>query len=180
MKSIKELDFCLVEIIGERVLLRPISDDYCDDIFREFTREITQFMFPASPTDISQVKSFIEISEVGMKNKTDLVLVITDINNNEFLGVCGLHGRKTPDEPELGVWLKKSAHSQQFGREAIVHLDNWAKNNIVFNFLIYPVDKDNTPSRKIAEFLGGQVFREDTRTSMSGIVLNEVVYKIIR
>jgi len=113
-----------------------------------------------------------------MENKTDLVLVITDIKNGEFLGVCGLHGSKQPSEPELGIWLKKNAHSKHFGRETIKYLVKWIKENIIFNFLVYPVDKENIPSRKIAEYLGGKIFREETKESMSGTVLNEVAYRL--
>ena len=48
----------------------------------------------------------------------------------------------------------------------------------MFNYLVYPVDKENIPSRKIAECLDGKIFREETRVSMSGLVLNEVAYRI--
>ncbi len=60
METKNNFDFNIVEIGGERVLLRPISFDFCDDIFREFTSEITQYMFPASPAELSQVKSFVQ------------------------------------------------------------------------------------------------------------------------
>ena len=73
---------------------------------------------------------------------------------------------------------QKSAHFKHYGREAIYHLVKWAQENIVLNYLMYPVDRDNTPSRKIAEYLGGEIFREDVRKSMSGTMLNEVAYKI--
>ncbi len=136
-------------------------------------------MFPASPSEICEIDSFIEMSREGMVNKTDLVLVIIDKNNSDFLGVCGLHGTKKPKEPELGIWLKKSAHSKHLGREAIQYLVSWAQENIEYNYLVYPVDKENIPSRKIAEYLGGTVFRENTKKSMSGNILNEVVYKIM-
>ncbi len=49
----KNLDFNLVEIEGERILLSPISSSFSEDIFREFTSEITRYMFPASPTELS-------------------------------------------------------------------------------------------------------------------------------
>ncbi len=113
-----------------------------------------------------------------MENKSDLVLVINDISTGEFLGVCGLHGKNNPKEPELGVWLKKSAHFQRYGREAIYYLVKWTQENIVLNYLTYPVDRDNIPSRKIAEYLGGEIFREEVKKSMSGAMLNEVSYKI--
>ncbi|WP_172597705.1 GNAT family N-acetyltransferase [Sulfuriflexus mobilis] len=180
MKTKKELNFHSVEIKGPRVLLRPISTDLAEDIFREFTNEITRYMVPASPDDIGQIDSFIARSQNGMDDQDELVLAITRISDGEFLGVCGLHGKTSPDTPELGVWLKKSAHGRGLGREAVYHLAKWAQENILFSYMLYPVDKDNIASRKIAEYLGGDVFREGSRKSLSGRLLNEVVYKITR
>ena len=159
-------------------MLRPVSMDDAEDIFREFTPEITRYMVPTSPDDIQQIRLFIDLSNKGMTNKEDLVLSITRTSNEEFLGVCGLHGKKSPDTPELGIWLKKSAHGESLGREAITNLAAWAQSNLSYNYLLYPVDRDNIASRKIAEHLGGEIFHEKTRKSMSGKVLNEIAYKI--
>lgn len=178
MKLKSDLDFLSVEIVGERVLLSPISLNFSKDIYREFTNEITQYMFPSSADDISEIISFIEMSVEGMNNQTDLVLIISDLESGGFLGVCGIHSRGNPKEPELGVWLKKSAHLKHYDREAISILVKWAKENIVLNHLMYPVDRDNIPSIKVAEFLGGKIVGEGAKESMSGTILNEVSYKI--
>lgn len=127
MEPKKDLDFSLVKIEGERILLNPISSSFSEDIFGEFTSEITRYMFPASPTELSQVISFIELSREDMKNRSDLVLVISDISTGEFLGVCSLHGKNNPKEPEIGVWLKKNSHFKHYGREAIYYLVKWLK-----------------------------------------------------
>lgn len=36
-------------------------------------------------------------------------------------------------------------------------IEKWAQDNILFDYLLYPVNKDNIPSRKITESLGGVV-----------------------
>jgi len=173
-----DLDFLSIEIAGERILLSPISLSASNDIYREFTNEITRYMFPSSPSDISQINSFIEMSVEGMNNQTDLVLKITNLESGDFLGVCGIHSKGNPRAPELGIWLKKSVHLNHYGREAISFLVKWAQENIVFNHLIYPVDRDNIPSIKVAEFLGGEIVGESAKESMSGTILNEITYKI--
>lgn len=178
MKLKSNIDFLSIEIVGERILLNPISLNSSNDIYREFTNEITRYMFPTSPSNISQIISFIEMSLEGMKNQTDLVLKITDLESGDFLGVCGIHSKGNPKEPELGIWLKKNAHKKHYGREAISFLVKWAHKNIVLNHLIYPVDRDNIPSIKVAEFLGGEIIGESTKESMSGTILNEITYKI--
>jgi len=36
-----------------------------------------------------------------------------------------------------------------------------ANDNLEFDYMIYPVDKDNIPSRKIAESFGGVVEKDE-------------------
>lgn len=136
-------------------------------------------MVPSPAEKIEQIHLFIEPRQKGMHKQEDLVLTINRIGDGEFLGLCGPHAKKTPDTPELGVWLKKSAHGRHLGREAVSHLARWAQENISFSYLLYPVDRDNIASRKIAEHLAGEIFRETTKISMSGNVLNEIAYKIM-
>jgi len=80
VETTKKINFKTVKIEGERLFLSPLTSEYRKYIFKEFTKEITRFMFPASPSEIGEIDSFIEMSREGMENKTDLVLVITDKN----------------------------------------------------------------------------------------------------
>ncbi|WP_347989036.1 GNAT family N-acetyltransferase [Methylomonas sp. AM2-LC] len=179
MQTRTHIRFSSVTINGVRVKLIPIADQYADIIFKEFTDEITQFMVPSTPTHINQIYEFIRASNKKMEENTDLTFAILDNTSDEFLGVCGLHGKPSPDEPSLGIWLKKQAHGNRFGQEAIKILANWARENLIFSFMVYPCDRDNIPSRKIAEKLNGRIFRTGKVTSMSGRILNEVAYKIV-
>ncbi len=96
----------------------------------------------------------------------------------QFSGVCAIHGKEPGVTAEFGIWLKKSSQGKKLGREAITRLVQWARANVVLSGLVYPVDRDNIPSRKIAESLGGIVVAEGQRTSLSGTSLNEQVYRI--
>lgn len=178
LQSRSPIRFSTVTIIGDRLRLVPISFQYADTIFEEFTDEITRLMIPATPTHIDQVYEFIRTSNKNMDHKADLIFAILDKNSDEFLGVCGLHGKQNRNEPILGIWLKKDAHGHRFGQEAITILADWARRNLIFQFMVYPCDRDNIPSRKIAEKLNGQLFRTGEVKSMSGRILNEVAYKI--
>ena len=172
------LDFSSVIISGSRIKLVPISFEYAEIIFREFTDEITRYMIPATPSKIEEVNLFIQSSIGNMHEKTDLILAILKKPDEEFLGVCGLHGIPDPEESALGIWLKKGAHGHKYGQEAIKALADWARQNIVLRHMVYPCDKENIPSRKIAESLNGSIVREGEVKSMSGRILNEVVYNI--
>ena len=118
-------------------------------------------MIPATPKNIDEIDSFIENSITNMEQGNDIILTILDNVTIEFLGVCGLHGRPNPTEPMLGIWLKKSAHGNHYGQEAIRHLADWARNNIVFSNMVYPCDKDNIARRKVAEHLGALVVDDE-------------------
>lgn len=172
-------DLSKVIIAGHRLKLVAISPVYSEIIFKEFTDEITRYMVPKTPESIDEIDIFIQSSLNSMQEQCELVLVILKENNNEFLGVCGLHGKTNPHEPELGIWLKKSAHGHKYGQEAIKLLVDWTRHNITYTHLVYPCDKANIASRKIAENLNGSIFSSVEVKSMSGRILNEIVYKIV-
>jgi ribosomal-protein-alanine N-acetyltransferase len=171
-------DLETIEILAARVALRPVRMIDAESIFEEFTPEITKYMFPRSPTVIAETESFIRESTESRRAGTELTLVITSRATCEFLGCCGLHGMSDPYEPEVGIWIKKSAHGQRLGREAVAALCDWAFEHLVVTGIVYPVDRENLASRKIAESLQGVVFAEAPRQTMNG-VLDAVFYRIL-
>lgn len=162
-----------------RLLLVPVSTDFEEEIFREFTPEITVYMFPKPPEKIEETKEFIESSLEKMGKEEQLQMVVLRKETREFLGCAGLHRINTPT-PEFGIWIKKSAHGNGYGKEAIIGLKKWADDNLPYEYLVYPVDRDNIPSRKIPESLGGIIGREYDKKNLSGNILHEVEYRIYR
>lgn len=168
-----------VRVLTDRLLLQPISKFYEEDIFREFNQEITTYMYPCPAKDISETRSFIEDSIARMKNEKDLQLVILNRETKEFLGCASIH-KINRKNPEFGIWLKRSAHSNGYGLETIAALKEWADNNLDYKQLIYPVDKANIPSRRIPEKLDGKIIREFDLENLSGRVLNIIEFAIIK
>lgn len=164
-------------IASHRISLIPISEDFSEDIYREFNAKITRYMMSPPPQDISETLEFIRSSIEGMRRREEFVFVIVD-SGGQFLGCAGLHARESSRTPELGIWIKKSAHGSALGREAMRCLHVWASDHLDVDSFIYPVDKKNTSSRRIAEALGGSVCQEQEIISLSGHVLDEVVYQI--
>lgn len=175
-----ELDLLSVRIEAARVVLLPVSREVAGDILQEFTAAVTRYMVPKPVEHMDEVHAFIDVSRERMAAGDELVARIHHRATGEFLGICGLHNRTRGETPELGIWLKVGAHGSGFGREAIHTLAAWAKAHLEFAYLIYPVDKHNVPSRRIAESLGGVVMRKTRRESMSGYMLDELVYRIDR
>lgn len=173
------MDVTQTIILSERLMLVPVSMEFAQVIFENFTREITTYMFPKANETIDDTKNFINSVIRTMQKNEELVIAILDKNTDEFLGVGGIHKIKTKT-PEFGIWIKKSAHGNKYGREAVTALKKWADEHIAYDHLIYPVDRKNISSRKIAESLGGKVEKEYKKENMSGKVLDEVEYHIYK
>lgn len=155
MKNIHKLT-----IETERLVLMPITMEYAEDIFTEFTQEITTYMSPKPAKGISETEKFIQESIDKMMTRKNYQAVILDKFSKEFLGCVGLH-MKNPKAPELGIWIKKSAFGKKIGREAVAWVSDRAQKNLEFEYVVYPVDKDNIPSRKIAESIWGIVEKDN-------------------
>jgi len=166
-----------VVIESERLKLIPTSEKFAQEIFKEFTEKITTFMHPKAPETINDIINFIKTSLEKMKKGEELQVVILDKITNEFLGHGGVSKLNT-DTPEPGIWIKKGAHGHKYGREAVTALVEWAKKNLKYKYIMYPVDRKNIPSRKIAESLGGVIEAEYKEKNMSGNILDKVEYRI--
>lgn len=171
------MDLRGVEIRTERLLLTPLSHDYAESIFHEFSPEVTAFMFPAPAKDISETRAFIDRALENLRNGSHLTMAVLDGETGEFLGCTGLHELGAAS-PELGVWLKTSAHGNHYGYEAVRALVVWAAEYLSCSTLKYPVDERNIPSRRIPERLGGSIVGRVTETSMSGRELQLLEYAI--
>lgn len=176
----REVDLSKLCLEGKRVRLRSIDERYASEVWCEFTAEVTRYMMPKPASCLEDSLDFIRKAREGMEGGWDLVCVILRKEDEEFLGCCGLHGRGRPRRPELGIWLKKSAHGHGFGREAIFTLVDWALAAVDFDLLVYPVDRANVPSRRIPEALGGQVAEEKVVKTLHGSTLDELVYHLPR
>jgi [ribosomal protein S5]-alanine N-acetyltransferase len=168
-----------MQIESKRLLLVPISPAYREVIFQEFTAEVTDYTYVIPSSDIAQTDQFISQSIQELKNGTNLELVILLKETKEFIGCMGLHAIKT-NTPELGIWTKKSAHGNYYGREAISALKEWAEQNLDYEYLRYPVDKRNIPSQKIPEYLGGKIAVEYEKTNLGGKSLHLVEYRLYK
>jgi ribosomal-protein-alanine N-acetyltransferase len=165
-----------VEITTPRLLLLPITMEYKDEIFSEFTAEITTYMYSCPTQTIAETEAFIQNSIKKLEDGTNLQLVILAKDSKEFLGCAGLYD--LDQEPQFGIWLKKTAHGNKYGLEVITALKAWADQNLDYKYLLYLVERNNIASRKIPEALGGKVIQEYEEINMSGNVLQTLTYRI--
>jgi ribosomal-protein-alanine N-acetyltransferase len=160
-------DLSEVRIETQRLSLVPLSMDYADAIFVEFSDEVTALMYPRPPEKIAETREFISAMVDLVENGEHLPCAILDKATGQFLGCAGLHDL-TSDRPEIGVWLKISAHGNHLGYEAVSGLVEWARQNLTCKSLRYPVD----------ERLGGTITGQSVETSLSGRELRLVEYEI--
>ncbi|MDP1603846.1 MAG: GNAT family N-acetyltransferase [Legionella sp.] len=170
------LDYLQLTLESKRVKLIPISRKYAKDICREFTAEVTQYMWPSAPKTQTEINQHILDQRLKMQNEEEIALIIAEKSSLEFLGYTCLH-KADSKTPELGIWLKKGAHGFNYGFEALNLLKTWAETNIEYDYLKYPVVRTNIPSCKIAEKMGGIIKDEYFKTSESGKLLDEVEYR---
>lgn len=173
------MDLSNTKIETERLLIVPITMEYLEIIFREFQEPVTEFMYPKPPEKIEETEAFIKESLDGLKDGSNLQLVVLDKTTNEFLGCAGLH-EMGKDNPELGIWIKKSAHGKKYGRETMAAVKEWADKNIKYNYIRYPVAAQNIASRKIPESLGGKVAKEYDKKMLTGRTYHMVEYWITK
>jgi RimJ/RimL family protein N-acetyltransferase len=179
------MDIFTMGLKTDRLHLVPLQEYFIDDIFSELTKEIVLYMSFALPKERRETETRVKRAITNMKNKDEIVLIGTDLAG-KFIGSFGFHNIKT-STPKLGVWIKKSAHGKGLGREGLLSLIEWGQKNIDFEYILYPVDKDNTPSRKIAEIAGGVVEKDEKGSEVlhkiitpDGRILNEVIYRIYK
>jgi RimJ/RimL family protein N-acetyltransferase len=98
--------------------------------------------------------------------------VIRRRDSQECLGMTAVEACDT-ESPELGLWMKESAHGQGFGREVVAAVAEWAHKTLGKKSFIYPVAVQNIASRRIAEGLHGEII--GNRTSPK---YDSVIYKI--
>ncbi len=161
----------------ERLRLAPIEMKHAPSIFSEFTEEITTYMFPAAAKNITETENFVRQELEKIRKGESLTVIITDKTGGGFLGVesaVDIHKKIIC----FGIWLKKSAHGNKYGQEAMKGLKDWIDNNIKYEYIFYPVDKRNVASRKVAESLGGVIRAKYKKKNMSGNILDEVEYRI--
>jgi ribosomal-protein-alanine N-acetyltransferase len=102
-----------------------------------------------------------------MKEGIRLSVAILSKEAGEFLGCFALEGIDQ-ENPEMGGWLKESAHGRGYGREAAAGIRKWADANLQYNHILWPCASENAPSRKLAESLGGTVGREYIKKTARG------------
>lgn len=140
-----------LDLRTERLVIQPFRDEFLEDYYREFTDEITRYQYPDAFPDLDAARSLVHEFVADMERGDMLELVILT-PNGEFLGSMEAFGLRE-ETPEVGLWLKSSAHGKGYGYEALKALLDHLSAKGTYRYYIYEVDVRNLPSiRRVEKF----------------------------
>jgi RimJ/RimL family protein N-acetyltransferase len=160
----------MIVIQSPRLQLSEFQIIDAPEVFACITPAIAKFM-PWEPPSWTEYVMRCE-KRVQAPEPNTFSFVIRRHDNRECLGMASLEGADSAS-PEVGLWLKESAHGQGFGQEVVAALIQWGHETLGKLSFIYPVAVENTPSRRIAEKLHGEII--GTRTNPK---YDSVIYEI--
>ena len=160
----------MIIIYSPRLQLSQFQITDAEEVFACITPSITRFM-RWDPPSWSEYMARCE-KRLRAPDLNIFSFVIRRRDSKECLGMAALEECDT-ESPELGLWMKESAHGQGFGREVVAAVAEWAHKTLGKKSFIYPVAVQNIASRRIAENLGGEII--GTRANPK---YDSVIYRI--
>jgi RimJ/RimL family protein N-acetyltransferase len=144
----------MIVIHSLRLQLSQFQMIDAQDVFACITPAIARFM-PWEPPSWSEYLARCE-KRAQAPEPNNFSFAIWRLDNRECLGMASFEDADSVS-PEVGLWLKESAHGQGFGREVVAALVEWGHATLGKESFIYPVAVQNTGSRRIAEILHGEI-----------------------
>src|SRR5215469_15394010 len=157
----------MIVIQSPRLRLCQFQMMDAQEVFGCITPAIAKFV-PWEPPSWSEYVTRCE-KRVQAPEPNQFSFVIRRNDNGECLGMASFEGADSVS-PEVGLWLKESAHGQGFGREVVAALVEWGHATFGKESFIYPVAVQNTPSRHIAEKLHGEIIGNRTNPKHDSVV----------
>ncbi|MGA7756014.1 MAG: GNAT family N-acetyltransferase [Candidatus Sulfotelmatobacter sp.] len=157
----------MIVIESPRLQLSQFQMTDAPEVFGCITPAISRFM-PWEPPSWSEYVTRCE-KRAQSPEPNKFHFVIRRLNSKECFGMASFEDADSVS-PELGLWLKESAHGQGFGREVVAALVEWGHATLGKGSFIYPVAVQNIASRRIAESLHGEIIGNRTNPKYDSVV----------
>jgi RimJ/RimL family protein N-acetyltransferase len=157
----------MIVILSPRLQLRQFQMVDAQEVFGCITPGIAKFM-PWEPPSWSEYLTRCE-KRVQAPEPNKFSFAIRRLDGGECLGMASLEDADSVS-PELGLWLKESAHGRGFGREVVAALVEWGHASLGKRTFTYPVAIQNIASRRIAESLHGEIIGNRTNPKYDSVV----------
>jgi RimJ/RimL family protein N-acetyltransferase len=164
----------VIVIQSPRLQLSQFQLMDAQEVFGCITPGVAKFM-PWEPPSWSEYVTRCE-KRVQTPEPAKFYFVIRRLDNRECLGMASLEDADLVS-PELGLWLKESAHRLGFGREVVAALVEWGHASLGKGSFTYPVAVQNTASRRIAENLHGKIIGTRTNPKYDSVVYRIAFYE---
>lgn len=132
-----------------RLVIQPFSNSYLESYYKEFTNEITKYQYPDSFSDIETADKVLSgfVADMEQGNMLELVILTQD---GAFLGSMEVFGLRE-ETPEIGLWLKMTAHGAGYGYEALKGVIDYLNAAKKYQYYIYEADVRNAASIRLVE-----------------------------
>jgi len=164
----------MVVIQSPRLQLSQFQMMDAEEVFGCISPAIAKFM-PWEPPSWNEYVTRCE-KRVQAPEANTFSFVIRRLDSRECLGMASFE-RADHVSPQLGLWLKESAHRQGFGREVVAALVHWGHATLGKGSFLYPVAVQNAASRRIAEHLGGEIVGSRTSAKYESVVYRIPFYE---
>jgi RimJ/RimL family protein N-acetyltransferase len=164
----------MITIQSPRLQLSQFQMTDAPEVFACITPAIARFM-PWEPPTWSEYFARCE-KRAQAPDPNQFPFVIRRLDNRECLGMASFEDADSVS-PEVGLWLKESAHGQGFGREVVAALVEWGNASLGKTSFIYPVAIQNIASRRIAEKLHGEIIGNRTNPKYDSVVYRIPFYE---
>ena len=164
----------MIVIQSPRLQLSQFQMADAPEVFECITPAISRFM-PWEPPSWSEYVTRCE-KRMQAPEPDKFSFVIRRLDNRECLGMASFEDADSVS-PEVGLWLKESAHGQGFGREVVAALVQWGHATLGKKSFIYPVAVQNIASRRIAESLHGEIISSRTNPKYDSVVYRIPFYE---
>jgi RimJ/RimL family protein N-acetyltransferase len=157
----------VIAILSPRLKLSQFQMMDAQEVFGCITPGIAKFM-PWEPPTWTEYRTRCE-KRVQDPEPGKFSFVIRLLNGGECLGMASLEGADSVS-PELGLWLRESAHGHGFGGEVVSSLVEWGHASLGKQSFLYPVAVQNIASRRIAERLHGEIIGNRTNPKYDSVI----------
>ena len=164
----------MIVIQSPRLQLSQFQMTDAQEVFGCITPAIARFM-PWEPPSWSEYVTRCE-KRVQAPDPNRLSFVIRRLDNRECLGMASFEDADSVS-PELGLWLKESVHGKGFGQEVVAALVEWGHATLGKESFLYPVAVQNTASRRIAEYLHGEIIGNLKKPKYDSVVYRIPFYE---
>lgn len=158
------LDLTTSRIETDRCVLVPFSTDGRVDIRElqeEFCKANKNLYVSQYLPNYEQELEYVGSSEIKIQKWEELENFILDKMTKKLIWAGGLRLLES-GEVNIGIWIREDAQGKWYASEAYDALIEWAKGNLIQQYLVHSLNPKNIASRKLAEKFGGILQSEKT------------------